>query len=407
MENKLNSSNFTLFFVGNGCPESRNDVASAEHFFAQKKFNITKDWRKADIILFRACGLTEDTTKQSLRIIKEIERNKKENQKCLVWGCLPKIDLNTLKKECYEFLYLDSELINLQKDIYSELGIDQTKANILGRMWSPIIRDVTFNDIIKIFKKPTLIRDRLFYPKFLSSGDPSIFYIRISTGCMSSCTYCAISKSRGFTKSKKIDEILAEFEQGLELGFKKFYLLGTDIGSYGADIGCDLVDLLTSMVNRKENFQLILRHANPYHLIKMLPKFNSILKSHKISHLEIPVETGSNRILKLMNRNYTIEEYNALIKEIRLFCPQIIIITQIMVGFPTETEEDFRNTLQLIDDLIFDQIEIYEFSSRPGTIAEKIEPKVPSKIQRYRYQKLYRKYLFNTSFRKLKKCFFK
>ena len=127
-----------------------------------------------------------------------------------------------------------------------------------------------------------------------------------------------------------------------------------------------------------------------------------ILKLGKISYIEAAAESGSNRILKLMNRNYTVEEYKNCINTIRKAHPKIIIRTQLIAGFPTETEEDFAETIHLLDDIIIDYVEVYEYAERPGTLSEKIQPKIPDQIKRQRYQELYKKALLNRTPRKLK-----
>jgi tRNA A37 methylthiotransferase MiaB len=121
-----------------------------------------------------------------------------------------------------------------------------------------------------------------------------------------------------------------------------------------------------------------------------------------VTYFETAAESGSNRILKLMNRNYTIEEYKNCINTIRRAYPGIIIRNQLIVGFPTETDDDFEETMKLLDDVVFDYVEVYEYSERPGTLSEKIEPKVPDSVKRQRYIRLYRKALLNRTPRKIK-----
>ncbi len=236
----------------------------------------------------------------------------------------------------------------------------------------------------------------------MKDKDPSIFYIKVSTGCHSNCAYCAIKKSRGMTKSKPIPKVVAEFRTGLQQGFKKFSLLGTDLSSYGMDIGCTLNDLLKELIREKGDFKISLRNINPGNFKRLIDDFLPLLSSNKIEYLEMAAESGSDRIIKLMNRTYTIAEFKEMVSKIRKAYPQFILRTQLIAGFPTETEEEFQETMNLVDDVVFDFVEVYEFSERKGTIAEKLEPKVPDNIKKRRYMKLYRKAILNRTPRKIK-----
>ena len=403
-----------VYVVSNGCPENRLDVARAEKYLADNGWQISKDWEEADLILFNACGRTQETTSHSLKVIKEIQSKVKANQKLVVWGCLPKIDPEALKKEYHGIVSAGSELPEIQHLIQASGTVSQTTANDLGNLW-PVNRNngqelMRYNGsfVRQIYKKPVVFLDGYLDSRFnlARDKDPSIFYIKISSGCQSSCAYCAIRKSRGLTKSKPLEEVMVEFRKGLQKGFKNFSLMGTDLGSYGLDFGSNLTNLLKELTNQEGEFKISLRNINPFHLKNMLDSFIPVLGSNKIRYLELPAESGSNRILQLMNRNYTIEEYKMLVRAIRQACPKIIIRTQMMVGFPSESEQDFEESTQLIDNVFFDYVEVYRFSARPGTVAEEIEPKVPDDIIRQRFVKLYRKTMLNHKSQKIKNLLF-
>ena len=206
----------------------------------------------------------------------------------------------------------------------------------------------------------------------------------------------------GLTKSKNIENVILEFQHGLKQGFKKFSLMGTDLGSYGMDSNHDLADLLNELILQEGDYKISLRNVHPYQLQKYIDRFNVALKSQKIPYLEIAAESGSNNVLKLMNRNYTIEQYKEIVKSIRKAYPPIIIRTQLIAGFPGETEQDFDETMQLLEDVVFDYVEVYEFSERPGTAAAKIEPKIPDGTKRQRFLKLSKKAILNRTGRKVR-----
>ncbi len=345
-----------------------------------------------------------------MNIIKEIEEQKSDNQQLIVWGCLPKIDPAVLNTESNRIVSPGSELSEIRSKFGLQNEISETHGNALGPVWTmsktnapEYLRYEGFW-LSRALKKPALRWDEYIDSRFnlVKNKDPTIFYIKISTGCRSNCAYCAIRKSRGLTKSKTMESVVGEFQEGLQKGFKKFSLMGTDLGSYGVDINHNLVELLEKLTAQPGDYRISLRNIHPYHLKSYLEGFNSLLESKKIPYIEMAAESGSNHVLKLMNRTYSIEEYKELVNSVRKAYPPIIIRTQLIAGFPGETEQDFKETLQLLDDVVFDYAEVYEFSERPGTAATKIEPKVPPPVKRERFLKLYRKAVLNRTRRKLK-----
>ncbi|MGD0451254.1 MAG: MiaB/RimO family radical SAM methylthiotransferase [Candidatus Bathyarchaeia archaeon] len=415
VETKVSKIAGKAYVVCSGCPENRMDAARAEKYLVKNGWRISKNWQDADLILFNACGRSQSAARYSLKAIKEIQSQKRENQQLIVWGCLPKIDPEALKKEYDGIVSPGSELPELPQMINTSDAVNNTTANNLGAMWSLNKKDrqeffrFRGSFVRQIYKRPALRWESYLDSRFnlVRDKDSSIFYIKISSGCQSNCAYCGIRKSRGLTKSKPVNQVVAEFQQGLQKGFKNFSLMGTDLGSYGVDFGSNLVDLLKELTSQKGDFKISLRNFNPYHMKNMLDGFVSVLKSNKIHYVEVAAESGSNRILRLMNRNYTVDEFKMLISALRKTCPQIIIRTQLIVGFPTETEQEFQETMRLLDSVVFDFVEVYQYSARPGTLAEKIKPEVSDDTKRERYLRLCKKALLNHTSRKIKNILLK
>lgn len=404
----------TVYVVCNGCPENRLDVARAERYLIQNGWAVKPNMNDADLILFNACGLSNQTESHSIGIIKELKDKMKPNQRLIVWGCLPKIDLEGLKKQYQGQISCGSDLPELQQMFGLLQPIDQYFANHLGPVWplskenAPEYVRYKRSKFAQILEKPALRWDSYLNSRFnlVRRKGPPFFYIKISTGCQNNCAYCAVRISRGLTKSKPIENIVSEFKLGLQEGFKNFGLLGTDLGSYGIDLGYNLVDLLKELIKLDGDYGIFLRNFNPRHLKNMLGGFTEVLVTEKIKYTELAAESGSNHILKLMNRHYTIEEYRDLVHAVREAYPSLIIRTQLMAGFPTETDQDFQETLRLLDDVVFDYAEVYEFSERPGTLAMNMVPKVPDSVKRRRFLKLYRKAVLNRTPRKIKNILF-
>ena len=396
----------------NGCPENRVDSARVQKYLEENGWLITEDHANADLILFNACSLTQENTAISLKIIQKIQEEKKSGSQSIVWGCLPKIDPEALREKYDGPTFGERELSLLDQIIDASRPIEAITANYV--LPKHPIDESLGEGILMRFEGPPLIRflkglvvkwDSYLNSKFdlFTQGNSSVFHIKVATGCLGACSYCGIRKSRGTVRSKSITKVMCEFKEGLQKGFKYFFLIGTDLGAYGRDLGYTLVDLLKEMIKEKGDFKIGLRNVNPYHLKKMLNELIPIFKSKKIWYFSSAAESGSNRVLKLMRRNYTIEEFKECIQTIRRAFPDIIIRTQLMAGFPTETEQDFAETMHLLDDIVFDYAEVYRFSKRPGTPAENMKSQVPEKIKRQRFLKLYAKALLNRTPRSIKR----
>ena len=160
-----------------------------------------------------------------------------------------------------------------------------------------------------------------------------------------------------------------EFKAGLSLGFKKFSLLGTDLGPYGKDLGYNLADLLTKMVNEKGDFKIGLRNIHPLFLKQMINDLVPAFATGKIWFTGVPVESGSDRILTLMKRGYSVDDFKEGIQRLKRHVRNLFISTQIIVNFPTETEREFAESMNLFEESNFDYAEIHSFSPRPVTPA--------------------------------------
>ena len=191
-------------------------------------------------------------------------------------------------------------------------------------------------------------------------------------------------------------KIIDEFKLGLHKGYTRFFLVAADLGSYGVDIDCSLVDLLRELVtiNEYDTYQIILNQINPTDLKRLLPRLEPILASGKIEALGCQVESGSDRILKLMQREYAANDWREMMLQINRKFPFVRLSTHIMIGFPGETEEDFEATMKLLDFPIFiDWVGFFMYSSRPTVYASRLPEQVPEKVKDARFKKIYRKYL--------------
>ncbi len=214
-------------------------------------------------------------------------------------------------------------------------------------------------------------------------------FVNIMYGCNNFCTYCIVPYTRGREKSREPKNIIKEIQQLAKKGYKEVTLLGQNVNSYGKTLNYDysFAKLLEEInkINGIERIRFMTSHPKDLsdELIEAMASLDKVCE-----HLHLPVQSGSNKILKAMNRKYTREEYLLLIDKIREAIPDISISTDIIVGFPGETEEDFEDTLDLVKQVRYDSAFTFLYSIREGTIAANMPNQVPDEIKHERFQKL-------------------
>lgn len=407
--------------IANGCHENFNDAVLLKQYMAETKDAILCDnYKDADLILLLGCANTKHMETESQELFAHIQATKHPDSKALVMGCIAKIrpDLGTdadeinasigqLNPEALRFREIESSLSahSLYCDTDPEIMHFKTarKEKIFSK--NVAANNLSFCQRISQPLYKTAFNSIKAYKDFLESrinvyNDKS-YCIKICTGCLGSCSYCVIRFSRGRIKSKPIDRVLEELRVGLDRGYRDFALIGTDLGDYGEDVGLDFTDLLAAMIALPSDFRLRLRNVNPRGIIKFFPKFHELLKSKKIVYLLSPVQSGNNRILELMNRGYAIEDFTDCVRQMRATCPSLVLQTQFIAGFPTESKEEFLDSMAVVDRGLFDYVDVFRYSDREGTKAASIYPKVPPEEIMQRYQKMFFKTLLNRPLQKL------
>ena len=400
-------------YIGtNGCEEGQLSSMYVEQFFRMNNSIVTRDPTQADLIVFYACGLTEQKENDSLMVIKKLQAKMKPTARFVVWGCLPKINPKPLAA-----IY-DGPLIGPKDTSFFETISGTTKIPFEDINANTLVSSERTKQAYALSDLPVLLMrtHKLWNTRFPRQGHSqnTPFYIRVAAGCTGHCTYCSERCAFGGITSRPIDKIISNFKEGLQKGYKRFFLCATDLGPYGTDIGCTLSNLLETMVqiNSERDYRIILNQLNPSYLIEMYSDLEKILDSGKIEEICCPVQSGSNRILKLMGRRYTAEKWREYILRINRRFPNIRLSTHFMVGFPTESNEDFRATLRLLDyPLFLYNIITFKFSERPTVHASRLSEHVPNEVKESRYKKLLRKhaymYALNVTTRKIRNAYTK
>ena len=211
------------------------------------------------------------------------------------------------------------------------------------------------------------------------------YYLQICQGCVNHCSYCAIKKAKGHVTSKPIATIVRELQKGISLGFDRFMILGDDCGSYGADIGVDLADLLAEL--NKYDIRLLFNYIEPGAFLKLLKKVERSVFA-KIDFMNIPVQSVAERILKMMNRNYATTEVVAAVRELKQAFPQLYLETHVIFAFPGETRHEFRQTLEMAE--VFDALIYFYYTDRKNVKAAELPDKIDTAEIRFRAKEITR-----------------
>lgn len=345
-----------------GCPTNISDYETSLGMLKDAGFEIVSSEKESDVNIIFTCIVKTPTEKRMVRRIQELSGTGKP---LVVAGCMS----NTSQRKI--------ENINPNASLLGSNSI----AHVVDAVESAFDgKKVMFVRDCKHPKPSSKVRKR-----------DSIGIVPIATGCMSNCSYCSVKLARGNLKSLSVDDIVKEIESLLKDGCDQIWLTSQDNGCYGLDIGEDLAALLKRICDIDGEFDVRVGMMNPTYIKgKMLDAIVSAYKNDKIrKFIHIPVQSGSDRILKRMRRGYTVEDFENIFKQFKKDIPDISITTDIIVGFPGETEDDFKKTIELIQQIKPNKVNISRFGARPNTDAAKME-QVPVNVINERSKELYK-----------------
>jgi MiaB-like tRNA modifying enzyme len=344
-----------------GCSASIADSEIIKGILYNNGYELTSSRNNSDLNIIVTCAVKDPTEH---RMISKIKKYTKEKP-LVVAGCLPKTS-----KKLIESLSSDSSLLGPQS---LDRTLDVVNASLNGQ------KVVALEDSMQT--KVNLPRMRL---------SPVVSIIEISNGCLSECSFCQTKLAKGTLKSYRIGEIVKQMEDDVAANCKEIWLTSTDNGCYGFDLKTDLVELLEKCSNIKGEYKIRVGMMNPMYIPKFLDRLISLyLHNDKIfKFLHMPVQSGSERILHKMKRGHTVKIFLDVVKELRKKIPEITIATDIITGFPSESETDFQETLSLIEESHPDVVNSSRYSPRPGTAASKY-PRLSTKIVKERSNRLH------------------
>ncbi|MEM3587791.1 MAG: tRNA (N(6)-L-threonylcarbamoyladenosine(37)-C(2))-methylthiotransferase [Candidatus Jordarchaeaceae archaeon] len=345
-----------------GCSMNQADTEIILGLLEKEGYSIAESDEQAEIIIINTCGVKEPTEK---KILREISRLSQLGKPFIICGCLPRINFEEVVRAGPNFAaILDTNSLFNIVDI-----VKRVKRGERG--------------IINLEEKKGV---KLGNPRKLVN--PVIAIIPIGEGCLGDCYYCCVKFARGKLLSYSPESILKEVETSLKMGCKEVWLTSQDTGAYRWN-GDRLPELLQKIVRLPFDFKVRIGMMNPKQTIPILDKLVDVYQNQKIyKFLHIPVQSGSNEILEAMNRGYTREQFTKIVETFKEGIPNITLSTDIIVGFPGETDEYFKESVNLIQEIKPDIVNISRFAPRPKTQAEKMENQIPGWIIKERSRKL-------------------
>ena len=346
-----------------GCSSNVADYEIALGLLKQTGAKIVNSPEEADVSIIFTCVVKQASSNRMLHRSRELS---KTNKPLIVAGCLPKIDK---EKSLVEKINPNASFLGPDS---VEKIVDVTYATLQGK------RVIFLEDL----RKP-----KICLPKM--RRNPVIDIIPIATGCLSSCSYCSIKFARGKLFSYPVDLIVKEAKQSIGNGCKELYITSQDNSCYGADIGTNLAVLLNEICKIEGKFFVRIGMMNPLHLERILDDLVAAYKDDKIfKFLHLPVQSFSSRILKLMKRGSEPETVLEIVNKFYKAFPDLTFSTDIIVGFPTEDDLDFEESVKFIERVKPDIVNISRFGVRPGTEASKLK-QLPVNVVNKRSKELF------------------
>ncbi|MCL5129795.1 MULTISPECIES: tRNA (N6-isopentenyl adenosine(37)-C2)-methylthiotransferase MiaB [unclassified Algibacter] len=374
-----------LFIESYGCSMNFSDSEIVASIMKDQGFNTTQNLEEADLVLVNTCSIrdkAEQTVRKRLEKYNAVKRDLNPKMKVGVLGCMAeRLKTKFLEEEKIVDLVVGPDAYKDLPNLLAEVDEGRDAINVI------LSKEETYGDIS---------------PVRLNTNGVTAF-VSITRGCDNMCTFCVVPFTRGRERSRDPQSILEEVNDLWSRGYKEITLLGQNVDSYlwyGGGLKKDFVKasdmekatavgfskLLELCAKEQPTMRIRFSTSNPQDLtldvVETMAKFDNIC-----NHIHLPVQSGSNRILKEMNRLHTREEYFELIDNIRRIIPKCTISHDMIVGFPTETEEDFQDTVSLMEYVKYNFGYMFTYSERPGTMAGRnMEDNVPELVKKRRLQ---------------------
>lgn len=356
---------YKVFFITFGCKVNQYETESLKTSFQKKDYEIADNMDNADIVIINSCTVTEYGDNSVLSTLRKIRR-KLPSAIIVLTGCYPQANKNSAEK------LSEADIITGTKN-RSELSVIVSEY-IEHHSKITNISDYSKNDTF----------ENLDFPSF---GNNTRTFMKIQDGCNQFCTYCIIPYARGRCRSRNLESIRAEAENSARLGKKEIVLTGINLAFYGMEFGLNLADAVEVCASVDGIERIRLGSLEPEKMSDdLLARMSRVKKLCPQFHLSL--QSGCDKTLKAMNRHYNTKEYLNLTEKIRKFFPECSFTTDIMVGFPNETDEDFNESVEFVKKIGFSKVHVFRYSRRKGTPADKMSNQIPESIKSKRATKM-------------------
>ncbi|RNJ75088.1 MAG: tRNA (N(6)-L-threonylcarbamoyladenosine(37)-C(2))-methylthiotransferase [Nitrosopumilus sp. D6] len=329
-----------IFVEAYGCSASSADSEMISGMIQNGGHTLVQSASKSDLNVIVTCSVKDATANKMIHRIKSLR-----SKPLVVAGCLSKAEPETVKKFAQDASMMGPNSIGKTLQI-----VDSTLA---GKKQI----ELEDTDLSKVGLPKVRLND-------------TVGIIEIASGCMSECTFCQTKLAKGGLKSYRPGDIARQVRSEIDDGCKEIWLTSTDNGCYGLDIGADLPELISTVTGVSGEFMVRIGMMNPMYMPRISNRLLDSFESDKVFRfLHVPVQSGSNKILHEMSRGHTAETFLDIVKRARNRFGRFTISTDVIVGFPTETEEDYIETARLLDETRPDVVNLSRYSPRPGTIS--------------------------------------
>lgn len=347
----------SISIVTLGCKVNQYDTDAMLHVFKEAGLKVSEGLVPADIYIINTCAVTQEAEKKSRQCISRI---RKVNEKAYIFvcGCASQNNFSQFSKDGVHHIIGTDGKVALAKQMAEDIrtGI-YTYTKLVDDESFTISNEYEDNDGVCNLK--------------------TRHFIKVQDGCNNFCSYCLIPYVRGRSRSRSIESIKREINE-VKDDIKEIIVTGINLSAYGLDINSSLEELLLEI--SKYSMRVRLGSLEVRVITESLLKATKKIKNF-CPHFHLSLQSGSNKVLKEMNRHYTSDEYYNAVKLIREYYPDAAITTDIIVGFPTETEEDFNNSVEFAKKVAFADIHVFPYSSRKGTVAGKLKVLSPEIVE--------------------------
>lgn len=361
----------TAYVETYGCQQNGADSEKLRGYLVQSGYGIAAEAEGADVVIMNTCAIREHAEQRVFGNLGALTHTKRRHprQKIFLCGCMAG----------------ETKVSDRIRQSYPHVdGVFSTH-----HLWQ--FPEILWN-VLNRQKRQFFIEDE---PGSIAEGIPQVrdsrlkAWVSIMYGCNNFCTYCIVPYVRGRERSRQPEDILAECRALIESGTKDITLLGQNVNSYGKDLSCgmDFADLLAAIAEIPGDFLVRFMTSHPRDASQKL--FDTMAKYPKIAkQLHLPFQSGSTRVLRAMNRHYDRETYLQKVLYAKKVMPELVLTSDVIVGFPGETEEEFEETISLIQQVHYDSLFTFIFSPRPGTPAARLDDPTPKAEKNRRFDKL-------------------